>query len=72
MGQRRIESFLLRIVIEDRPNNEWRGRVQHVSTGIEEHFESMADLLRFLQSQAIFDETALPQPMPKSLTTSNI
>lgn len=67
MNQRRIESFLLRIVVEDRPGcppGEWRGRVQHVGSGIEEQFEDLHDLLRFVGAQVSLDESAFFRAAP--------
>ena len=65
MNQRRIESFLLRIIVEERPGcapGEWRGRVQHVGSGIEEQFESLHDLMRFVGAQITTDEQAMFRP----------
>lgn len=54
MNQRRIESFLVRIVIEERPGckpNEWRGRLQHIGSGSEAQFESMPELIELVHTQ---------------------
>ena len=44
MSNRRVESFLLRLVVHDSevPSADaWRGRIQHISSGCERQFESM-------------------------------
>ena len=54
MSNRRIESFLLRLVIHDSevlPAEAWRGRVQHIGTGCERQFERMQDLIDFISEQ---------------------
>ena len=54
MSNRRVESFLLRLVVHDSdlPSaNAWRGRIQHISSGCEHQFERMQDLLDFISEQ---------------------
>ena len=54
MSSRRVESFLLRLVVEEpqAPEGEpWRGRIQHVSSGSERQFEHMQDMLMFISQQ---------------------
>jgi hypothetical protein len=51
MQRRRTESFLLRIIIQDgdcSPPDHWRGRVQHIGTGIEQTFSGLDELLSLL------------------------
>ena len=54
MKGRRVESFLLRLVVDEpveagaRP---WRGRIQHVSSGYERQFERVQDMLAFIEDQ---------------------
>jgi hypothetical protein len=51
MQTRRIESFLLRIVIsEDQSQSpeQWRGRIQHVSSGVEQQIDQLADAIAFI------------------------
>ncbi len=63
MGHRRIESFLLRVVIEERANHssiEWRGKIQHIGSGIERQFDTLPDLLAFIEAQFSMDIDALP------------
>ena len=48
MGRRRIESFLLRLVMKDQEEaqgEEWVGRVQHVPSGKEFQFSGAQELL---------------------------
>ena len=62
MSNRRIESFLLRLVIHDSevlPAEEWRGRVQHISTGCERQFERMQDLMDFIGEQLVYEQSLL-------------
>jgi hypothetical protein len=53
MTSRRVESFLLRLVVEsgDAPEPCWRGRIQHVSSGCEQQFERIQDMLAFISDQ---------------------
>lgn len=54
MSQRRIESFLLRLVVEDDHKgntDDWRGRIQHVGSGYERQFANVQDLLTFMREQ---------------------
>jgi len=51
MGNRRIESFVVRVVIQDNepmPATDWRGRIQHITTGDECQFKQLQDLLVFM------------------------
>ena len=60
MSTRRIESFLLRLVV-DEPNsadtNDWRGRIQHIGSGYEQQFERLEDLVAFIAQQFAGDRT---------------
>ena len=62
MSNRRVESFLLRLVIRDSellPTDVWRGRVQHISSGCERQFEHMQDLINFIGEQLVHDQSLL-------------
>ena len=62
MSNRRIESFLLRLVIRDNevlPADAWRGRIQHISSGCERQFEHMQDLIKFIDEQMAHDQSLL-------------
>ena len=62
MSNRRIESFLLRLVVRDSevpPTDGWRGRVQHISSGCERQFERMQDLIDFICEQMAHDQSLL-------------
>jgi hypothetical protein len=51
MATRRIESFLLRIVVSDEPRVEppqWRGRIQHVASGAEQQIDELAQAVAFI------------------------
>ncbi|MEI7769534.1 MAG: hypothetical protein WCI67_06080 [Chloroflexales bacterium] len=51
MATRRIESFLLRIVVSDEPKAEpppWRGRIQHVASGAEQQIDELAQAVAFI------------------------
>lgn len=53
MGNRRIESFVVRVVVQDNepmPTNDWRGRIQHITTGDECQFKQLQDLLLFMST----------------------
>jgi hypothetical protein len=51
MTTRRVESFLLRIVVpEDKAQSpeRWRGRIQHVTTGFEQQIDELAEAISFI------------------------
>lgn len=54
MSSRRIESFLLRVVVDEQSAPEeglWRGRIHYVSSGSEHQFKHMNDMLVFIHRQ---------------------
>ncbi|MGQ9550528.1 MAG: hypothetical protein ACUVSY_17750 [Roseiflexus sp.] len=53
MSQRRIEAFLLRLVLEDesRDPEQWHGRIQHVASGEEQKFHTLQEALTFIRYQ---------------------
>ena len=62
MSNRRVESFLLRLVVHDSvaaPADDWRGRIQHISSGCERQFERMQDLIDFIGEQLLRDQSLL-------------
>ena len=62
MSNRRVESFLLRLVVQDNevPSADaWRGRIQHISSGCERQFEHMQDLINFIGEQLVHDQSLL-------------
>jgi hypothetical protein len=62
MSNRRVESFLLRLVVhhsEVLPADAWRGRVQHISSGCERQFERMQDLIDFISEQLVNEQSLL-------------
>ncbi len=51
MSTRRVESFLLRIVVPDSEANapeRWRGRIQHVASGAELKIDELAQAVAFI------------------------
>lgn len=51
MSSRRIESFVVRVVVRDEEivsTSEWMGRIQHIATGNERQFKQIGDLLAFI------------------------
>lgn len=51
MSARRIESFLLRLVVQDDGSanpEHWRGRIHHVTTGSEQQIEQLQDVVAFI------------------------
>lgn len=51
MGTRRVESFLLRIVVPDGQSVEpqqWRGRIQHVASGAEQQIDELGEAIAFI------------------------
>jgi hypothetical protein len=62
MGNRRVESFLLRLVVHDSEApaaDAWRGRIQHISSGYERQFERMQDLIDFIGEQLVNEQSLL-------------
>jgi hypothetical protein len=61
MSSRRVESFLVRLVVDggDAPNSIWRGRIQHVSSGGEQQFERIQDMLAFIRDRLMHDQSKL-------------
>jgi hypothetical protein len=53
MSNRRIESFVIRVVVQDNepmPTSDWHGRIQHITTGDECQFKQLQDLLFFMST----------------------
>ncbi|NJN18034.1 MAG: hypothetical protein HC822_18060 [Oscillochloris sp.] len=53
MGTRRVESFLLRIVVpegRDIDPQEWRGRIQHIASGAEQQIGELSEAVAFISS----------------------
>jgi hypothetical protein len=53
MGTRRIESFLLRIVVDDgvaQDGQGWRGRIQHIASGAELQIAELDQLVSFINT----------------------
>lgn len=51
MQTRRVESFLLRIVVADGQAlgpQQWRGRIQHVTTGAEQQIDELSQAIAFI------------------------
>ncbi|MCS6887411.1 hypothetical protein [Chloroflexus sp.] len=51
MATRRVESFLVRIVVaenEDTTAQRWSGRIQHIGTGFECRIDQLDELLAFI------------------------
>ncbi|HJZ46291.1 MAG TPA: hypothetical protein VKE41_03965 [Roseiflexaceae bacterium] len=62
MSNRRVESFLLRLVVqENEPQtaDTWRGRIQHISSGYERQFEHMQELIDFIGEQLVNHQSML-------------
>ena len=62
MSNRRVESFLLRLVVRDSDmlaDDAWRGRIQHISSGCERQFEHMQDLIDFIGEQIMHEQSLL-------------
>lgn len=64
MSHRRIESFLLRIIVEDQHTldpDAWHGRIQHVGSGCERRFDHLLDMITFICDQLATDRRS---PVP--------
>lgn len=63
MSSRRIESFLLRLVVQGNESTDpdhWRGRIQHVATGTEQQVEQLQDIIAFIVN--LLEATDPPSP----------
>lgn len=52
MNRRRIESFVLRLVVEDQENPKLEtchGRIQHVGSRYERQFDQLQDVVTFIR-----------------------
>lgn len=61
MGTRRVESFLLRIVVPDGQRSEprqWRGRIQHVASGAEQQIDELGEAIAFITAHLTSLESA--------------
>jgi hypothetical protein len=62
MSNRRVESFLLRLVVQhtgETDTDVWRGRIQHVSSGYNRQFECLQDLIAFINEQLMSSHSAM-------------
>jgi hypothetical protein len=62
MNQRRIEAFLLRLVVGDQGDahtERWCGRIQHVGSGYERQFDQLHDLIMFIREHMEADAALL-------------
>ncbi|MCG8346534.1 MAG: hypothetical protein MI924_01980 [Chloroflexales bacterium] len=51
MSTRRVESFLLRLVVQDDgciTPEQWRGRIQHIASGQELQIDQLQDVVAFI------------------------
>jgi hypothetical protein len=58
MSTRRIEAFLLRLVVDEpdgADTDAWRGRIQHIGSGHERQFERLEDIVAFISQQFASD-----------------
>ncbi|MGB9632304.1 MAG: hypothetical protein ACPL8I_03165 [Chloroflexaceae bacterium] len=65
MATRRVESFLLRIVVsKDHPSipERWRGRIQHIATGAEQQIDELSQVVAFINTHLY----ALVEPDPSN------
>jgi hypothetical protein len=73
MGNRRIESFLLRIVVDDglaQDAGELRGRIQHIASGAELQIAELEQLVSFINSH-IASITSPGTPSPAANNSLN-
>lgn len=64
MSRRRVESFLLRIVVSGDQSTDparWRGKIQHIPSGAERQIEALAQMVEFISAH-LHDSQALPPP----------
>jgi hypothetical protein len=54
MSNRRVESFLLRVVVQESGcdgSDVWRGRITHIGSGDERSFQHIEDVIAFIHEQ---------------------
>ncbi len=63
-AQRTIESFVARIWLEGEPDDHpsWRGRIQHVQSDQEAHFQDLADMSAFVEQVSGVPLPLTPKP----------
>ncbi|MEF3275919.1 MAG: hypothetical protein K6356_16245 [Chloroflexus sp.] len=69
MATRRVESFLVRIVIAENEENttpQWHGRIQHIGTGFESRIDQLDELLTFIASHLRQHENPAAAGQPSS------
>ncbi len=73
MATRRVESFLLRIVVAENEHPESQqvhGRIQHIGTGFESRIEQLEEVLAFIASHLRATAATPADCDPGSPTTS--
>ena len=65
--QRTLESFVARIWLEGEPDDHpnWRGRIQHVPSDREAHFQDLAGMSAFVEQVSGVPLPLTPTPKPK-------
>mgnify|MGYP001052404239 CR=1 FL=1 len=69
MSSRRVESFVIRIVVNEANPIEqgmWNGRIQHITTGEELQFKQLNDLLSFMAARLPADQSTFTAPKQRS------
>ncbi|WP_299644253.1 hypothetical protein [uncultured Chloroflexus sp.] len=72
MATRRVESFLVRIVVsehEDAAVQQWHGRIQHIGTGLESRIDQLDELLAFIANHLQHNPSTNPAGNSSSSTT---
>jgi hypothetical protein len=69
MNTRRVESFLLRIVVSDQADDDpqrWRGRIQHVATGAEQQIGQLDEAIAFISTHlhTLPNFRVIAEPLP--------
>lgn len=75
MNARRVESFLLRLVVQNNATvdpGQWRGRIQHVATGNEQQVEELQDIITFITTHVSGIEDPAPVPDAAYCETSSV
>ncbi|WP_322495060.1 hypothetical protein [Chloroflexus sp.] len=72
MATRRVESFLVRIVLaenEDTAGQRWSGRIQHIGTGFECRIDQLDELLAFINNHLQHSPSTNPARNSSGSTT---
>ncbi|MFO7170656.1 MAG: hypothetical protein DIU80_021720 [Chloroflexota bacterium] len=72
MGNRRVEAFLLRVVVQEgtgSADDPMRGQIRHIASGVERHFHCIHEALAFIHEKCSGDFSRLTVEVEERRTT---